>query len=86
MLYYRSTLIYNFSFSLIGLLNGIETFIIFLLFLGPFAAFALKEFSGKREYYFYYNNAITKFQLMLSVLLINLVCGSVLFIILAIFK
>ncbi|MBB1194707.1 hypothetical protein DNC80_13635 [Flavobacterium sp. SOK18b] len=54
-----------------GVFGGFETFKYVLLFFGFFISLLIKEVNAKNEYLFYYNNGISKIQLIVYGFLIN---------------
>ena len=64
--FYQSTLPVNLALSFLPLLwGGIDFFASVFLTFGYAASLFLKEFRNKNHYLFYYNNGISKMQLML---------------------
>lgn len=62
--FFKSTLVVNLSLSCVFILfGGIATFTYVFLSLGFIVSIAVKEIHQKNNYFFYYNNGLTKVQL-----------------------
>ena len=73
--FFRANLTINFAISIIVLLFGdLIKFSICFLFFGYFTSLFFRELytNKKREYLFYYNNGITKLELIIYCFLLNL--------------
>ena len=80
--FYKSTFIINFGSSVIASLFVFpDTFKIFplaIMTVGPLLAFFYKEITRKNEYFFYYNQGLSKFRLIASCMLVNILIGGIL--------
>lgn len=80
--FYKSHLILNWAISIAfaflltpSFLTGLP---IMLMTAGPITCIFFQEFSRKKEYFFYYNRGITKLELLLSFLILNIITGAIL--------
>ena len=82
--FYKSTVTINLVVSLaIGLVStSIIVFAVSLVTIGLFFAFLYKEIVCPQEYYFYYNQGISKIKLILFCLLVNIFPSTLILIIL----
>ena len=72
--FYKSTLIITISISVLaGVFGGFETFKYVLVIFGFFISILIKEVNSKNEYLFYYNNGISKLQLLIYAYLMNFI-------------
>jgi hypothetical protein len=77
--FYKSTLIITISISVLaGVFGGFETFKYVLVIFGFFISILIKEVNSKNEYLFYYNNGISKLQLLIYAYLMNFIFSIVL--------
>ena len=77
--FYKSTVILNivvsFAIALLGMVYGGNFFIVFagcFMSVGLLAALLYKEIDCSMEYYFYYNQSISKIKLIVFCLLFNI--------------
>lgn len=75
--FYVSTLAIYACTGLIALLLQPSSFVVIVCFFGLFLSFIYKETFRKEDYYFYYNNHITRLQLYLFCLLANAIISPV---------
>ena len=82
--FYKSTVTINLVVSLaIGLVStSIIVFAVNLVTIGLFFTFLYKEIVCPQEYYFYYNQGISKIKLILFCLLVNIFPSTLILIIL----
>jgi hypothetical protein len=82
--FYKSTLIITISISVLaGLFGGFETFKSVLVIFGFFISILIKEVNSKNEYLFYYNNGISKLQLIIYGYLMNFVFSVLLILVIS---
>jgi len=78
--FHKSTLFLNWVVSLISILLT-KSFLfvpITMMTVGPFLSLFYKEISSKNEYYFYYNRGISKINLIVVNLILNILTGLIL--------
>lgn len=73
--FYKSILFLNLGLSLMGLLRNMNSFFSVFCFLGLIVSFLYKEKYRHYQYYFYYNNGLTKVQLYGFCFCLNIVIG-----------
>ena len=72
--FYKTTLPVNLALSLCALLLAhFDGFILVFMSLGFVFSLLIKEVNNKTEYLFYYNNKVTKFELWVFSLILNLI-------------
>ena len=72
--FYKSTLLITISISVLaGFFGGLETFKLVLVVFGYFISILIKEVNGANDYFFYYNNGISKRQLIIYGYFMNFV-------------
>ncbi len=88
MAFYKSTLVINFAFSIIGFLFGGFNYLnIFVLSFGFVLSILFKEIYRKNEFLFYFNNGISKTRLIgLSFIFNTIFLGFLILIINLIFQ
>ena len=81
--FYKSTLIITISISVLaGIFGGFETFKYVLVIFGFFISILIKEVNYKNEYPFYYNNGISKSQLISYGYLMNFIFSGLMILVL----
>lgn len=75
--FYKSTLPVNLFISFIWLFYSLGTFFISFCTFGLIAAFLFKDYYRKNEYYFYYNNSISRNGLFLFCFTFNCVISMI---------
>ena len=72
--FYKSTLAINLAISALSwVFGGFDLFEIVLIFFGFFISVLIKEVNAKKEYLFYFNNGISKTELLLFSFLMNFI-------------
>lgn len=66
-----------------GVFGGFETFKLVLVIFGFFINILIKEVNSKNEYLFYYNNGISKLQLIIYGYLMNFVFSVLLILVIS---
>ncbi len=80
--FYKSTIAINFAVSVLGFFfGGFSTFFVSILFFGFISSIFFKEAYRKNDYIFYFNNGISKKQLLFYSFLMNLIISSFLILI-----
>ena len=77
--FHKSTLIINWTFSFAFSMILISPLLIPIVSMtgGPLISIFYKEISRKNEYYFYYNRGISKLNLIIISLILNILIGLV---------
>jgi len=73
--FYKSILFLNLGLFLIGLLLDANSFFSIFCFFGLIVSFLFKEKYRNHEYFFYYNNGLTKLQLYGFCFCLNIIIG-----------
>jgi len=80
--FYKSTLVVNWIFSIAISLILLPTFFttlsISVMTGGPLLSLLYKEISSKNEFYFYYNQGVSKVRLVISCMILNILVGLIL--------
>ena len=82
--FYKSTITINLVVSLMIFIvssGSITIFAISIVFFGLFFAFLYKEIARPHEYYFYYNQGISKIKLIIFCVLVNVLPSALILII-----
>ena len=72
--FYKTTLPVNLALSLCALLLAhLDGFVLIFMTLGFVFSLLIKEVNNKSEYFFYYNNKVTRLELWFFSLVLNLI-------------
>ncbi len=90
LIFYRGTITINVGISLLFAVMGFfeigpayffKMFAISFVTAGPVICILYKELTGRDQYYFYYNNAVSKLWLISRFMMVNIFIASLIFIV-----